>query len=107
MVLDAEADGSAIDSTVLEWEIAQRQEIVSDLRIIRTLGPSPIPPWVVSKSISRDLRAALRGALLNMHQTEAGRRALALGRIERFVRAADGDYNPMRAMARMAAEVCL
>jgi phosphonate transport system substrate-binding protein len=107
MILEGQVDGVAIDSMVLEWETAQRPEIRASLRIVETLGPSPIPPWVVSKSLSGDLRAALREALLNMHKTEKGRAALALGRVGRFLAAEDGDYNPIRAMARMASEISL
>jgi phosphonate transport system substrate-binding protein len=107
MILDRHVDGAAIDSMVLEWEIAQRPDIVSTIRIVATLGPSPVPPWVVSKSLSCDLRAALREALLNMHKTEKGRAALALGGIGSFLAAEDGDYNPIRAMARMASEISL
>lgn len=105
MVRDGTVDASAIDSTVLEWEVALRPELLSEIRIIGTLGPSPVPPWVVSKSVPAGLRGLLARALLNMHRTEEGRAALALGSLARFSRVVDGDYDPIREMAGRAAQV--
>ena len=99
MILDDLVDGSAIDSTVLDWEMRHHSEICSKIRIIETLGPSPAPPWVVSRSLSVDVRAALQNILLSMHKTERGRAILNLGHIDRFVTARDEDYDVIRAMA--------
>jgi phosphonate transport system substrate-binding protein len=99
MILDDCVDGSAIDSTVLDWEMRHRPEIRSEIRIIETLGPSPAPPWVVSSSLSADVRTALQDILLSMHKTERGRAVLTVGHIDRFVTAQDEDYDVIRAMA--------
>ena len=107
MVLRGVADGAAIDSTVLEWYFAQGEERPERFRVIGTLGPSPIPPWVVSARVAEPLRAALRAALLRMGRSAHGRAILQTGRMERFVEAADGDYDPIRRMARAAARVDL
>jgi phosphonate transport system substrate-binding protein len=48
MVLSGAVDGAAIDSTVLEWYFAHDDERAARLRVLDTLGPSPMPPWVVS-----------------------------------------------------------
>jgi len=53
MILDGQIDASAIDSTVLELEFQRDPAIRSEVRIIETLGPSPIPPWVILKSLSQ------------------------------------------------------
>jgi phosphonate transport system substrate-binding protein len=50
LVLRGRVDASAIDSTVLETELANQPDIASRLRVIEALGPGPIPPWVVHKS---------------------------------------------------------
>jgi phosphonate transport system substrate-binding protein len=105
MILDDRVDGSAIDSTVLDWEMRHHPEIRSEIRIIEILGPSPAPPWVVSKSLSVDVRAALQTILLSMHKTERGRAVLAVGHIDRFVTAQDEDYDVIRAMARAGGHI--
>jgi len=44
MVLSGAIDCAAIDSTVLEWLIAQRAHLADQLRVVESIGPSPIPP---------------------------------------------------------------
>src|SRR5207253_408625 len=56
MVLSGQVDAAAIDSTMLEWMKSQRPEIGKQVRVIATLGPSPIPPWVISKEVPENLR---------------------------------------------------
>ena len=107
MVLDGRVDGSAIDSAVLEWEMAQRPEISEQIRVIATFGPSPIPPWVISKHVLREQRIAVRELLLGMRRYKHGRAVLATGRIERFMRAEDQDYDPIRHMVEIAEQVLL
>jgi len=107
MIADGEIDASAIDSTVLEAELARRPELARDVKVIATLGPSPMPPWVMLKSLPQDLRDDLRAALLYMHRDAQGAAILASWRIARFVAAADADYDPLRQMANAAANVRL
>ena len=107
MILSHQIDASAIDSTVLELQLERYPEIRSDIRIIETLGPSPIPPWVILKSVPQDLRAALRELLLKMHKDPQGRAILAEGRIDRFVRVEDRDYDAIRHMSRRAQAAAL
>jgi phosphonate transport system substrate-binding protein len=103
MILEGEVDGSAIDSTVLELEIRQRPSLQKQIRIIDTFGPSPIPPWVVSNSVSLALRTKLLQALLGIHQNAQGEEILARIGIARFVAVQDKDYDPIREMDRLAA----
>ena len=107
MILDDRVDASAIDSTVLDWEMRHHPEVRSEIRIIETLGPSPAPPWVIPTSLSLDVRAVLQNTLLNMHKTERGRAVLAVGQIDRFVTAQDEDYDVIRAMARVGQRISL
>lgn len=107
MVLDGVVDGAAIDSTVLAWIGAQRPAVMEQLRIVETLGPSPIPPWVVSTQVDLSLRRQLRDLLLSMHRSDTGQRILQSGALERFVAAEDGDYDPIRLMARQAEAVSM
>ena len=107
MIMDGQIDGSAIDSTVLELELKRDPAIRSQFRIIETLGPSPIPPWVVLRSVSPTLRKDLRELLLHMHQDPQGRAVLAEAQMARFAYVEDGDYDAIRRMARQAELVTL
>jgi len=107
MILSREVDGAAIDSTVLEWSTAQRRGLMDQIRVIETLGPSPIPPWVRSRRVPGNLRAELRALLIGMEQDSAGRVILEHGRIARFVSAQDRDNDPIRRMAARAEQVSL
>lgn len=103
MVADGRVDASAIDSTVLELELRLRPELASAVRVIHTLGPSAIPPAVVSTRLPPGVRQALQGALLGMHEDREGREILQSGAVNRFVPVRDEDYNDIRRMAREAA----
>jgi phosphonate transport system substrate-binding protein len=105
MILSGHVDGSAIDSTVLEWLAAEREDLADKIRVIDTIGPSPIPPWVISRQMPERLRRDFRALLLGMHNVPFGRVILDRARFDRFVAAEDRDYDPIRAMARTAEQV--
>lgn len=105
MVLDGRIDAAAIDSTVLELELLARPQLEPELRVIDSLGPSPMPPWVVALTVAPELRAAIRAILWQMHETPEGRAILAQGQISRMAPVQDRDYDPIREMERMAAQV--
>ncbi len=107
MILKGEIDSSAIDSTVLELELLNDPSIQSHIRIIDTFGPSPIPPWVISKNTPSKIRTALAELFFRMDQDPQGRELLANARILRFVRVEDRDYDPIREMAHNAERVRL
>ena len=77
------------------------------IRAVATLGPSPIPPWVTSTQLPASLRAELRALLLCLHMEPRGNTMLARAGFDRFVAAEDRDYDPIRHMARKAAQVSL
>jgi phosphonate transport system substrate-binding protein len=107
MVLDGVVDASAIDSIVLEQELRQHPELAPRLRIVETLGPSPIPPAVASTPLPAALRQALREALIGMHEDREGGKILAAAGIARFVPVVDADYDEIRRMAGEAQAVRL
>jgi phosphonate transport system substrate-binding protein len=107
MILSSQVDGAAIDSTVLEWAIGQSTELSERIRIIAAFGPSPIPPWVISRRVSIRLRGRLRALLLSMHSDLRGKRILSMATLDRFTKAQDHDYDPIRIMARRAENVLL
>ena len=107
MILAHQVDASAIDSTVLDMIIAHRPEIASSIRVIEAWGPSPIPPWVVLKSVASDLRQSLRDALLAMDKDSNGREILDQGQIDHFTIVSDQDYDLVRRMYQRAESVRL
>jgi phosphonate transport system substrate-binding protein len=105
MVVRGKVDAAAIDSTVLEWLGERRRALVQQVRVIETLGPSPMPPWVMRRAVPEPLRARIRGIFLRMHREAFGQALLALAGLARFVAVEDRDYGPIRTMALAAAEV--
>ncbi|MEX2160933.1 MAG: PhnD/SsuA/transferrin family substrate-binding protein [Anaerolineales bacterium] len=98
LLLRGRIDATALDSTVLETELKNDPRLGEQVRIIEAWGPSPIPPWVVHRSLSVELQSRLRGALVNMHADPEGAALLASGRMKQFVAVADRDYDAIRGM---------
>lgn len=107
MILAGEIDSSALDSTVLEMALRDDPALADKIRIIDTLGPSPIPPWVIHKSVPEPLREAIRRVLTQMHLHPAGQKILALGEMSRFETAVDAHYNSLRQMLNTAQHIHL
>ena len=107
MILDGDVAGSAIDSTVLEQEIFNDPSIQPRIRIIDTFGPSPIPPWVISKNTRPDWQSALKELFLGMQGDPAGKAILERAHMLRFVAVEDANYNPIRSMTRKGRGICL
>ncbi len=106
-LLAGQLQASAIDSTVLETEFKRQPALRDQVRLIDVMGPSPVPPWVAQTRLPADLRATLRGALLDMHHNPAGQAALAVGDLARFAAVTDADYDAIREMERVAAHINL
>ncbi len=98
MVLAQEADSAALDSTVMDAALRDDPNLADQIRIIEVLGPSPIPPWVIHKSVPAPLRQSIRQALTQMHLNPAGQEVLGVGHMVRFETAVDTHYNPIRQM---------
>ena len=105
MLLGGEIDAAAIDSTVLESEQVKRPDLTDQLRVVESLGPSPIPPWTVSKELPPAIRYAVRQIFLEMHRDEEGASILQAAKIKRFEAVTDSDYDPIREMEHTAAWV--
>ncbi len=101
MVLAGQVDCAAIDTTVLDLRQRQQPDVANRLRIVETLGPNPMPPWVVGTHVAPADRAALRRTLLQMHETVGGQAVLAELPISRFAPMQDRDYDPVRQVLRV------
>ena len=107
MIARGEIDASAIDSTVLETEFRRHPALARAVRIVESWGPSPAPPWVVSRRVPFALRRDLRRTVLLMHREPAGREVLRRACTARFVAGTDRDYDPIRRMAKDGCGVVL
>ena len=101
-ILEGSADVYAIDSTVLDVEMNQRPELRAGLRIIETLGPSPIPPAVIRRKTPAPVKRELQEVLLGMRNTDSGNRILDRWMMFGFARVFDQDYEPIRMMEQTA-----
>lgn len=99
MILDGQIDASAIDSIVLEIEF-RHSEVKSALKVIGTIGPSPIPPLVISKQVPENERQNLRDLLVKMDKYPQGQSLLAQGDMVRLASIKDEDYDAIRNMYR-------
>lgn len=98
MVLAGRADAAALDSHLLDVLLTEQPQLASQLRVVAMLGPSSIPPLVVSKNLDLALKQRLQMALLTMHHDASAADELGRGRIERFVAITDEHYNDIRHM---------
>lgn len=102
MVASGEADVSAVDSLVYEYDQVNNPAYIQDTRILKVLGPAGIPPVVVSTKLSLPLREEIRGILLSMNNDPDGRKILDKALVDRFTIVEDGNYDGIREMRRQA-----
>ncbi len=95
-VLAGEVDASAIDSHVLGVELRRRPELRAEIRVIEVLGPSTIPPVVVSNRLPEEVQQAIRDGLCGLDGEAASRDRLAEGLIQRFVPIDGPAYDDIR-----------
>ena len=114
MVARGEVDGSAIDSHVLAVELRDHPELAEHLRVVETLGPSPIQPVVARTDLHPELKHALRTRLLSLRGDELDRHfvsgfapapdyspiAEALGRLQGAAGGGDGGPRAVRRSRR-------
>jgi phosphonate transport system substrate-binding protein len=96
LVMEGQADATAIDSHVLDVVLEQNKDLALQLRVVTMLGPSSIPPVVVARSLDPDLKCRMREALLTIHDDPDMARVLHEGKIDHFVAVTDADYNDIR-----------
>ena len=102
MILRRDVDAAAIDSTVLEMMYANEPSLASRLRVIETIGPSPMPPFVIGGHVSERIRLHIQHALVTMHKKVDGAKILARVRIARVANVRAADYDHIREMLRIA-----
>ena len=101
-IVEGRVDASAIDSTVLELELAGNPGLSELVVSVGTLGPSPMPPWIARRGLATDLQEDLKAFLIGVHEDEIGSRVLRTFNCARFVAVDDAHYDPIRSMAAEA-----
>jgi phosphonate transport system substrate-binding protein len=102
MVAEGLADGSYVSSLVLDHARDKGRRHANAVRVIESLGPSPVPPVVASAKTPVAERERFRRSLVTMHEDPRGRRILDEASLERFVTITYHDYEPVRAMQKRA-----
>jgi phosphonate transport system substrate-binding protein len=102
MVCSGAVDASAIDSHVLALVLHDDLARAGMLRVIDTLGPSPIQPIVAGSHLAQSLRSEIRKVLLEMEDDPAAQPQLARALIERFEPVSDSTYDDIRRMRTVA-----
>ena len=97
-VESGQADTAAIDSMVLEMELAQRPERSGAFRVIASLGPAGMPPVIASTRLGESLHERLTQALVTMHTHQPGQAILRHGGIRCFAQVTDQNYDDIRQM---------
>lgn len=102
LVIEGQADCSAIDSTVLEQELRDYPELAQRLRIIEVIGPCPMPPVVISQRLDLELIKYLQKMLCQPDvELQA---AMEKAHIQRYAAVQSEDYEVLAKMYDSAIE---
>lgn len=101
MVAQGLADASFVDSLVLDYDRAKGVGDAAAVRVIDSLGPAAIVPFVVSTTAVQTV-APIKARLLTMHEDPRGRQILDEAFLERFAEVTDADYDGLRVMKKAA-----
>ena len=97
-------DAAAIDSTVLALRWRRDPALRTALRVVAGLGPWPIQPMVMRRSLPARLKAALTSAIGALAETPERRRALRRWLVSGVAPMTDADFDVERtALARAQA----
>jgi len=95
-------DAAAIDSTVLALRWRQDRALGTDLRVVHGLGPWPIQPIVMRRSLPVRLKAALTSAVGTLAATPERQRALRRWLVTGVAPMTDADFDVERAALAQA-----
>lgn len=102
LVVEGQADCSAIDSTVLEQELRDFPELSPHIRIIESIGPNPMPPIVAAQHLGSALIQSLQSALC---QPDAElKAAMARSHIQHYIPVQSEDYAQLATLYHKAVE---
>jgi len=102
MVATGKADASAIDSLVLDYDRLHNNKFALNVRVVKVLGPSAIPPVIISNKLDSSLIKDIQNVLLDMHNTEAGKKILDSAGVKHFTEMSNEHYDDIRKMKKLA-----
>lgn len=97
-----EADASAVDSLVYDYDVLNNPQYTKQTKVIKALGPAGIPPIVISTKIDPALRQSIREILLGMNKDPEGKVILDHALVDRFDTVDDSNYDGIRKMYQQA-----
>lgn len=95
-VAESIVDAGAVDSLIWNYMERNGSPFTKLTRIIKVSPAYGIPPVVVSPTLKKDLKDALKQTLLDMHLERKGKEILENMGIDRFVEIDDSDYDSIR-----------
>ncbi len=104
MVAEGKAQASAVDSLVLDYDRRHNPEFISQIRILKSLGPAAIPPVVASTDLPEKEYRRIQDILVEMGNDPEGRKILNTAGVKRFDKVTDDFYDNIRAMRDLAKE---
>ncbi len=102
MVAEGQAQASAVDSLVLDYDRRYNPKFASQVRIIKSLGPAAIPPLIASTTLPEKEFQLIQDVLLEMANDPKGKAILNSAGVKRFQKVADDFYDDIRAMRDLA-----
>lgn len=106
-LLTGEVDAAAIDSTVYTWWRRTQPQDAPRVRVLETLGPHPVPPWVIHGSVPPALGRAVRTHLLDLHTTTAGHALLERADLQGFAPIDPNTYAAVEGLKQRAGQFTL
>jgi len=104
MVAKGQADASAVDSLVLDYDILHKDKFAKQVRVIKVLGPAAIPPIIVSNVLDNDISNQIQSILLSMHKDPQGTIILNNAGVKQFITVDNSHYDSIRKMHKLAIE---
>ena len=100
LVAKRTVDGATVDGLIFDYLARFAPERVKNLKIIERSEYYGIPPIVVPKGLSPDLKEKLRDILLSLHNDSEGQQILSKLLIDKFTTGRDADYNSIRSVQK-------
>jgi phosphonate transport system substrate-binding protein len=104
LVCSGTVDASAIDSQVFAVALRDRPGLSDRLRVVESLGPSPIQPLAAARRLPQSLKEDIRASLVEVGREPEARDHLDRAFVDRFVAVEDASYDDLRRMAQACRE---
>lgn len=95
-----QTDATGIGDKILALDIVKRMIDTEQLIFLAKSEPLPQLPWAVKASMAPELRNIIQTLLVNLKESEAGRKILKQARLTGLITATDAEYNKHREIIR-------